>query len=184
MRQSPDSLLKKTLLAAAVFLVFLVVWHVIVVARGIEPIVLPSPLRVMRVAWLERQTLLQGFLATGAASFFGLLSSVVLGALIAVLFSQSRLVRSAFYPYVIFLQTVPIVAIAPLLITWFGYGFKTVVLVATIISLFPVVSNVTAGLISVDDNLKDLFRLNGASRLQTLLKLRIPFAVSQDVVFT
>ncbi len=90
--------------------------------------------------------------------------------------------KSRFSPYVVFLQTVPIVAIAPLLITWFGYYFTTVIMVATIISLFPIISNVTAGLTSVDRNLVELFRLNGASRLQTLLKLRVPYAVSHLVL--
>lgn len=175
---------KKSGLAVAVFMVFLLTWYGIVVVFQIHPIVLPSPIRVGQVAWAERTTLFGGFVATGAASLLGLGLSVVLGSLIGVLFSQSRWIRTAFYPYVVFLQTVPIVAIAPLLITWFGYGFMTVVLVATIISLFPVVSNVTTGLISVDENLKDLFRLSRASRLQILFKLRIPFAVSHLILGT
>ena len=184
MKPQQDSWLLKSVLATAAFVVFLCLWTAAVVAFRIHPIVLPTPLRVCQVAWSERWTLFQGFLSTGAASLLGLCLSVVVGSLIGVLFSQSRWLRSAFYPYVIFLQTVPIVAIAPLLITWFGYGFQTVVLVATIISLFPVVSNVTAGLISVDENLKDLFRLSRASRFQTLLKLRIPFAISHLILGT
>ncbi len=84
----------------------------------------------------------------------------------------------------VFLQTVPIIAVAPLLITWSGYRWRTVVLVSVIISLFPIVSNVTAGLISVDKNLRDLFRLAHASRLQTLFKLHIPYAISHLVLGT
>jgi len=80
------------------------------------------------------------------------------------------------------LQTVPIVAIAPLLILWFGNEFKTVVLVSCIISIFPVISNVTSGLISVNENLRDLFRMQSANRLQVLLKLSIPSAVPQLVL--
>jgi len=75
------------------------------------------------------------------------------------------------------LQTVPIVAIAPLLIIWSGYQQRTVILVATIISLFPIVSNVTEGLTTLDENLQDLFRLYGASRWSLLMKLRLPSAV-------
>ncbi len=179
-----ESLPTRIFLAVAVFFAFTIVWQLIVTVQQLEPIFLPSPLRVAHAAWQERQKLFQGFLVTGAASLLGLMLSVAIGSVLAVLFSQSRWVRSAFYPYVIFLQTVPIVAITPLLITWFGYGFKTVVIVATIISLFPVVSNVTAGLISVDENLKDLFRLNRASRWETLSKLRIPFAIGHLVLGT
>jgi NitT/TauT family transport system permease protein len=111
-----------------------------------------------------------------------LLASAVIGSAIAIVFSQSRVVRISFYPYVLFLQTVPIVAIAPLLILWFGNEFKTVVLVSCIISIFPVISNVTSGLISVNENLRDLFRMQSASRMQVLLKLSIPSAVPQLVL--
>jgi NitT/TauT family transport system permease protein len=177
-------LVQKFVSVLVVFAGFVMAWYLAVVAFNIHPIVLPAPLRVLDVAWQERVTLAKGFLTTGAAALLGLTFSMLVGSSVAILFSQSKLVRSAFYPYVIFLQTVPIVAIAPLLITWFGYGFKTVVLVASIISLFPIISNVTAGLVSVDDNLRDLFKLSGASRLQTLVKLRIPFAVSHLILGT
>ena len=76
----------------------------------------------------------------------------------------------------------PIVAIAPLLIIWSGYNFRTIVLVAVIISIFPVISNVTSGLLSVNENLRDLFRMQSATRWQMLTKLRIPAAVSQLIL--
>jgi NitT/TauT family transport system permease protein len=168
--------------AAAVLIAFFGVWYLAVQLTKVHPIVLPSPTRVIQAAWLEREVLTRGFLVTGAAAICALLASVVIGSLIAMLFSQSSRLRIAFQPYVVFLQTVPIVAIAPLLITWFGYRFTTVILVSTIISLFPIISNVTAGLTSVDRNLIELFQLNGATRLQTLVKLRIPNAISHLVL--
>lgn len=182
MTSSGKQFAKYFLGGVGVFAVLAIAWHLIVTVLQVHPIVMPSPLRVAAVAWEERVTLFEGFLATGAAAILGLLGSIIVGSLIAILFSQSRIIRTAFYPYVIFLQTVPIVAIAPLLITWFGYGFRTVVLVAMIISLFPIVSNVTTGLVSVDENLKDLFRLNRASRWQTLWKLRVPHAISHLIL--
>jgi NitT/TauT family transport system permease protein len=184
MKAAADSLFKRLALALTAFAGFVLLWHAAVVLLKIHPIVLPTPLRVCQVAWDERSKLMGGFMATGQASLLGLGLSISLGSAIAILFSQSRWIRTAFYPYVVFLQTVPIVAIAPLLITWFGYGFQTVVLIATIISLFPVVSNVTTGLISVDENLTDLFRLSAASRCKTLFKLRIPYAVSHLILGT
>jgi NitT/TauT family transport system permease protein len=168
--------------AVGAFVAFLLNWQVAVVLLEVHPIVLPSPWRVGLVMWQESSVLLRGMFATGLAAICGLGLSVALGFAIGLLFSQSRWVRSALYPYVVFLQTVPIVAIAPLLITWFGYGQQTVILVACIISLFPVVSNVTTGLISIDENLLDLFRLERGSHLQTLIKLRIPHAIGHLVL--
>lgn len=165
-----------------VMLGFALVWQMFVYFRDLPPILLPSPVRVAQTAWKEKLTLVSGFLVTGAAASLGLAASGIVGFGMAILFSQSRMVRTAFYPYVIFLQTVPIVAIAPLLITWCGYGFNTVVLVAAIISLFPIVSNVTAGLLAIDDNLRDLFELHAATRMQLLLKLRIPAALDNLVL--
>jgi NitT/TauT family transport system permease protein len=160
----------------------LLVWQLGVMLSGVHPAVLPGPWRVLQAAWEEGPTLLRGAGLTAAAAACGLLASIAVGSLVAVLFSQSHWMRVAFYPYVIFLQTVPIVAIAPLLITWMGYSFRSVVVVAMIISLFPIVSNVTAGLTSLDSNLRDLFRLYRASRWQLLWRLRIPGAVAHLVL--
>jgi NitT/TauT family transport system permease protein len=112
----------------------------------------------------------------------GLAASFLCGLLVALVFSQSRLIQRAVFPYAIFLQTVPIVAIAPLVILWFGNGMFSVSLIAFIISVFPVMTNATAGLTAVDPHLLDLFELYGASRWQTLLKLRLPGAVPHLVV--
>lgn len=179
-----DSRLKTVVLTSLVFVGILALWQLSIIAFKVHPIVLPSPARVAMAAWQERTALAMGFGVTGAAAALGLALSILVGTAVAIIFSQSKWIRSAFYPYVVFLQTVPIVAIAPLLITWFGYGFRTVVLIATIISVFPIISNVTAGLLSVDENLKDLFRLSRASRWQTLIKLRIPFAISHLILGT
>jgi NitT/TauT family transport system permease protein len=107
----------------------------------------------------------------------GLGLSLVVGTAVAFVFSQSRLVQRAVYPYAIFLQTVPIIAIAPLVITWFGAGFQSVVVVAFILSLFPIINNVTAGLTSIDSNLLELFEFHNATRWQVFQKLRLPNAV-------
>ncbi len=175
----------RTLLSPLIVLVMLMVlWQLAITLFHIHPILLPSPWAVMKSMWIERAVLLRATFITGAAALCGLATSVVLGAVVAIIFSQSARLRAALYPYVIFLQTVPIVAIAPLLIIWSGNNFRTIVLVSVIISIFPIVSNTTAGLLSINENLRDLFRLNGASRWQTLTKLRIPAAVSHLVLGT
>jgi len=144
---------------------------------GIHPILLPAPGEVAKSAWENRATLMTATWVTGRAALAGFLASTLGGSLIALAFSQSRHIRNAFYPYVIFLQTVPIIAIAPLLINWFGYEFSTVVYITVIISLFPIISNVTVGLVAVEQSRADLFRVYRAGRWKTLLKLRIPAAI-------
>jgi NitT/TauT family transport system permease protein len=161
----------------AVAVVFVLIWDLAVRWTEIEPILLPPPGQVLRAGWENRASLTEATWVTTLAATVGLLASVLVGVAASILFSQSRHIRNAFYPYAIFLQTVPIIAIAPLLITWTGYTFQTVVYVALIISLFPIISNVTAGLVAIDRNLADLFQIYHAGRWQVLIRLRIPTAI-------
>ncbi len=172
----------KWLAPIGVFLLVLILWEFVVRAFGIHKVILPSPIDVAKAIIEERWVLLRGAWVTLQSASLGLLMSASLGSVIAILFSQSAILRTSFYPYVIFLQTVPIVAIAPLLILWFGNEFRTVVLVSCIISIFPVISNVTSGLLSVNETLWDLFRLGGATRWQVLRKLQIPAAIPQLIL--
>ena len=164
-------------LVLAVAVSGLLAWELIVWAFGLPPALLPTPRQVLAAAIQERKALVQGTLATGVAATAGLTTAIVVGSVISIVFSQSRRIRLAFFPYVVFLQTVPIVAIAPLLIIWSGYRFRTVVMVTVIICLFPIVNNVTAGLLAINRDLSDLFRLYGAGRFQRLLRLQVPTAV-------
>jgi len=157
--------------------VVLTAWHALTVLFAIERFILPSPWLVAKSAFNNAEQLWYAFAMTGLEAVAGFLCSLTIGTLVACLFSQSPLIRRSLFPYAIFLQTVPIVAIAPLIIIWFGTGFQSVVLVSFIISLFPIITNATAGLLQVDPDLLDLFRLNNATRWQTLLKLRLPSAV-------
>ena len=157
--------------------VVLAVWEAAVWAFRVPPFLLPAPHRVAGAVAAHLPDLLAaaGWTAAGAAGGFALSMAVGLG--VALLFSQSAALRNSCYPYAIFLQTVPIVAIAPLILIWFGTGFRSVVLVSFIISLFPVITNGTTGLLRVDPALLDLFALHGAGRAQVLFKLRLPNAV-------
>jgi NitT/TauT family transport system permease protein len=154
-------------------------WQAVVELFAIKPFLLPSPVRVALAMGQNLSALLHAAWLTALGAVCGFLLSFAAGFLIALLFSQSRLIERSLYPYAIFLQTVPIVAIAPLIILWIGHGFHGVVAVSFIISLFPVIANTTAGLTRVDPNLLDLFALNEAGRLQVLFKLRVPNAVPQ-----
>lgn len=155
----------------------LLCWELIVAFCALPPALLPTPRQVLIAAVQHRESLLRGTITTGVAATAGLIVAITVGSLIGVLFSQSRRIRMAFFPYVVFLQTAPVVAIAPLLIIWSGYRFRTVVIVTVIICLYPIINNVTAGLAAINRDLSDLFRLYGANRAQRLLRLQVPTAI-------
>ena len=144
---------------------------------GIPEYLLPRPSSVMLALLNNAGELSKASLQTALAAGSGLLASALIGALIAILLCTHPWVRRAFYPYAVFFQTVPIVAIAPMLVIWFGYGLKAVMASAFIVSVFPIIANTLSGLLSTDPALRDLFRIYRANQFQTLLKLRIPNAV-------
>src|SRR5258706_326328 len=145
----------------------------------VKSYLVPAPSSIFRAMWQGRQELGDAFLTTSASALLGFALSTIVGIAIAVFLSSSRAIQKAFYPYAVFFQTVPIIAIAPLLAIWFGYGMRTVVASAFIVSIFPVIANTLTGLLSTDPALRDLFRLYGASTAVTLFKLRFPAALPQ-----
>jgi NitT/TauT family transport system permease protein len=181
MKSASRSFVTAVLPPIAFFLVMLAAWQASVRLWNIPPFLLPSPTAVGRAA-LENAAKLAsatGLTAAGATAGFGV--SLVFGVAVAIVFSQSTIIRRSFFPYALFFQTVPIVSIAPLIVIWSGTGFRSIVLVAFIVSVFPIITNATAGLTAIDPDLLDLFRLHGASRWQTLFKLRLPAAVPSTV---
>ena len=154
-------------------------WHALVEVFDLPPYLLPGPPRVVDAVSTHAARLIDATLLTAMGALSGFALSLAFGFIVALLFSQSRLIERGLYPYAIFLQTVPIVAIAPLIVLWIGYGLQGVVAVSFIISLFPIIANTTAGLTQIDPRLLDLFALNNASRWQILFKLRVPNAVPQ-----
>lgn len=147
---------------------------------GIIPqYLLPRPGEVVMSLIDDRLELLEGFWSTAMASVTGLLMSFVIGTGLAILLSISPFLKRAIYPYAIFFQTVPIIAIAPLLVIWFGFGRPTVIASAFIVSVFPVIASTLLGLQSTEPALVDLFKLYSSSGRALLLKLRLPFALPQ-----
>ena len=139
----------------------------------------PAPSAVFLAIWQNRAELAEATLTTSASALIGFVLSTLVGIAVAVALSSSRWIQQAFYPYAVFFQTVPIIAIAPLLVIWFGYGMQTVIASAFIVSIFPVIANTLTGILSTDPALRDLFRLYGASPIVTLFKLRFPAALPQ-----
>jgi NitT/TauT family transport system permease protein len=160
-----------------VFAALLALWQSVLWIFGIPAYMLPSPWAVARAVAARLPSLGTSFAITAEEALGGLLASIVAGVAIALVFAQSRWVRRMLYPYTLLLQTVPIVAIAPLILMWVGAGMAAVALIAFIISLAPVIANTTQGLVSVEENMVHLFLMHNASPAQLLFKLRLPHAV-------
>jgi NitT/TauT family transport system permease protein len=139
----------------------------------------PAPTQVAQNLFINSQELWLAALQTGMAAVVGFLASLLGGLVIGICLSTSRIVEKVFYPYAVFFQTVPIIAIAPLLVIWFGYGLPTVIASAFIVSIFPVIANTLNGFQSTDPALLDLFTLYGASQKDRLFKLKLPSALPQ-----
>lgn len=159
------------------FLAVLLCWHLGTTLSKVPVYLFPKPVQVYQAAIEHRSELSRALLVTGSAAALGFVSSLMTGFVVSLAFSQSPLIRRSCYPYAIFLQTVPIVAIAPLIINWFGFGFRSVVIVSFIIGLFPIITNATTGMLAVDQRFLELFEIYNASRWQILWKLRVPNCV-------
>lgn len=158
-------------------IVLLAAWQTITVALGIPAYLLPSPWEVAAGAAAHASTLLGGTALTAGSVLLGFAASAVLGFAVGVSLSVSPWTERAFFPFTVFLQTVPLIAIAPMLVVWFGYGWPAVTASACIASIFPVIANTVAGLRATDPELRELLRLLGAGPMATLWKLRLPWAL-------
>jgi NitT/TauT family transport system permease protein len=152
-------------------------WQTLVTLYAVPAYLVPSPALVARTLVEDFGLLSGSLLVTLRITFLALLAALVLGVSVAFLFVQSRLIEMSLLPYAILLQVTPIVAIAPLIIIWVKDPTLALVVCATIVAIFPIISNTSQGLRSVDPGLLDLFRLNRASRWQMLVRLRIPSAL-------
>lgn len=153
------------------------IWQQVVRLAEVPRWLVPAPADIWRAFGEHRATLCAAALTTAKAAVLGFALSTVVGVAAGMALSAARLIERAFYPFTVFLQTVPLVAVAPLLVLWFGVGLPSVMISAFIVSLFPVIANTLSGMRSVDPALRDLFRLYGATRWATLFKLKLPSAL-------
>ncbi len=152
-------------------------WQAVVSLNHLPPYILPGPKAVAGALRDRFPSLVNSLLITTEEAAGGLVASIVAGVAVSMIFAQWRWLRQLLYPYTILLQTVPIVAIAPLIIMWAGAGILSVTIVTFIICLAPIIANTTQGLISVDENLVHLFLMYKATPGQILFKLRLPSAM-------
>jgi NitT/TauT family transport system permease protein len=142
--------------------------------------VIPYPHQVLHEMFVDplfTKPLVDDLVQTAIVTGVGLAFAVVIGGIWAILMSQAKWVESTLFPYAVILQTIPILAIVPLIGTIFGYAFVPRVIISVLIALFPIVSNTLFGLQSVDKAQRELFKLQGANRWTTLTKLQFPAAL-------
>lgn len=141
---------------------------------------LPPPQSVVSVGfltWSNLDQILTSLALTTKTAVLGFFLATVIGISLAIIMSQAKWVERAVYPYAVVLQTIPILAIVPLIGFAFGFNFGSRVLVCVLIALFPIITNTLFGLLSVDEGLHDLFTLQGVSRPQRLWRLQLPAAL-------
>jgi NitT/TauT family transport system permease protein len=168
--------LLRILLPVAVLAAGIAAWELAVWLNDIAPYVLPAPSVVFQTLVGDWPVLSQSLLTTLLTTLEGFLAAAFGGIVLALLFNQSKWLEYSLFPYAVILQVTPVIAIAPLLLIYLPQQ-TAVVACAWIVAFFPVLSNTTLGLNSVDRNLAGLFQLYGASRMQTLRYLKLPAAL-------
>jgi NitT/TauT family transport system permease protein len=176
---APDSRtlrLVRVLLPVVVLAAGIAVWHLVVRINHIPPHILPGPGAVFWTLISDWPVLSQSLMTTLTTTLEGFVAAAIGGIALALLFNQSKWLEYSLFPYAVILQVTPVIAIAPLLLIYLPQR-AAVIVCAWIVGFFPVLANTTLGLNSVDRNLAGLFRLYGASRLQTLAYLKLPSAL-------
>jgi ABC-type nitrate/sulfonate/bicarbonate transport system permease component len=165
--------------AAAVIIALLVIWQGWTSAAHVDPAVLPGPRLVVSSTWNDRSDLWPAITTTTEESVLGLLLATVFAFVVGVAIDWSRVVRGSLYPLIVVSQTLPIIALAPMVVIWFGFGLHPKIVLVALFTFFPIVVGLVQGLAAADGGAVDLARTMRASRLQLLVMIRLPGALPQ-----
>jgi NitT/TauT family transport system permease protein len=153
------------------------IWHYYVVLMQVPIVVLPTPLQVLKAMIGEARILTEEGWITALECIYGFALSMIIGIPMAVTMTYSRLASQMFYPLLVASQSIPKVAVAPILLVWFGTGIKSKLAMAFVIAFFPVVVDTATGLRSTSPELLELARSLQCTRLQTFFKIQLPSAL-------
>ena len=170
-------ILSEYLFSACFLLSILVVWEFLVISLEIADYILPPPSSIVSKLYSARLTLLSHAAVTLQEALCGFVLGAFAGTSCAILMARSKTAQRVLYPLVISSQTFPKEALAPVFVVWFGFGIFPKIVIAGLISFFPVVVNTTRGLLSVDPLILDLMRALSANQRQVFMKVRLPNAV-------
>jgi len=168
--------------ALAIFVLLFVVWELAVRLTGVKEYLLPPPSKVWTEFWKRHDQIAGAAWVTTTEILAGYALAVVVSIPLALAVAYSRFMEQAVYPVIVFLQIVPKIAIAPLFIIWFGFGFAPKLLLVFLLSFFPIVVSSIAGFKSADKDIMDFARTTGAGTLRMFWKIRLPQALPQ--IFT
>ena len=163
--------------ALAIFVLLFVVWEVAVRVTGVKEYLLPPPSKVWTEFWKRHAMVSAGAWVTTQEILAGYALAVVVSIPLALAVAYSRFMEQAVYPVIVFLQIVPKIAIAPLFIIWFGFGFTPKLLLVFLLSFFPIVVSSIAGFKAADRDVMDFARTTGAGRLRMFMKISLPQAL-------
>jgi len=158
-------------------LAFVALWYGVRVASGLKSWILPTPWEIMQAAWFERARLFDAVGHTALGALGGFLLAAVIGFSTSLLLGASGLLRASLYPWLLVLQMTPVIVLTPIIMLWAGPGMPGIITITWLISFFPIVANMTQGLLSTDMNHVALFRMCNASRAQEMRLLRVPSAM-------
>ena len=171
--------LRRIAVPAVTVAVLLVVWEAVVRLGMVPNFLLPSPTQVIAALIGDAPLLATHAMTTIAESVLGLAIGVVVGFVAAVLMDRFEVIYLAFDPLITISQTIPTVAIAPLLVLWFGYGLAPKVILIVLTTFFPIAVSLVSGFRAVDPDMIDLMRTMGASDLQIFTQVKLPGALEQ-----
>ena len=158
----------------AVVIVLFALWEGAVALFAIPPFVLPAPSVIFEATWQWRAPILDNALQTLFTTAVGFALAIAFGLVTGVLIGSSSLIYNGFYPVLIGFNSIPKVAVVPILVIWFGIGTIPAIITAFLISFFPILVNVATGIATVEPELKDVLRALGASRRDIIMKVGIP----------
>ena len=163
----------------AVVTVLLIIWQTYTSLSSVKQSILPPPGLVVSSLFEFRNIIFEHAIQTMIETIIGFLLAIILGSAIAILIFYSDFLRRALYPLLALSQTIPIIAIAPLLVLWFGFGILPKVILVTLFCFFPIAVATSDGLLNTPKHLKEYFQTLSAGRLQTLRYLNIPYALDR-----
>jgi len=164
------------------FVLLFAVWEAAVIAFSVKVYLLPRPSLVLTEFMKRADIVMLNALTTMYEIVAGYALAIVVSVPLAVAIAYSRFMETTVYPVIVFLQIVPKIAVAPLFIIWFGFGFTPKLLLVFLLSFFPIVVSSMAGFKSADPDVMDFARTTGASALRMFLKIRLPQAL--PAIFT
>jgi len=158
-------------------IVLIVLWDLVIRVFAIPQYLIPKPFEVMEQMWLEGPMLLRESLVTTYATLGGFALSILFGIPVAMMIAYSKTVESYVYPLLVFSQSIPKIAIAPLFVVWFGFGIVPKIISAFLLGFFPVVVSTVMGFKSLETDMIDLARSMGASRWSMFWRISLPNAL-------